>query len=330
MLTLMSLCLFYSFWNIPFVNLMKDRFNIVSTKDNLIVHFVSVGQGDCSVVNLPDGKVLVIDTGWRTTNVTMSKYIETNVLNNSLNNNIDYLIFSHADLDHTGGGRKLIKEFDVEKAFLPSFNTEKEQYLELVEDVENYCDYEIVDENLTISENGYSIEIVNSPLKDTSNNSSCVVKLTYLDKSFLFTGDISSKVESLLIDEYNQFLDVDVLKVPHHGSKNSCSEKFLNVITPEYSVICVGNNSYGHPTSEVIDKLNAVGSEVLRTDVDGNIVFVVGKNYELSPNTKNLYFTKFSLDYRVVVLIVVLPLFVNTIILTISIFTKTKKSKKDF
>ena len=330
MITLLSLCLFYSIWNVPFVRLMQTRFNIVTTKDNLIVHFISVGQADSAVINLPDGKVMVIDTGWRTTNVTLTKYIESNIINNSLNEDIDYLIFSHADLDHSGGGRKIIKEFDVKKVFLPSFNTEKEQYLELLEDVETKCDYQIVDENIIISESDYCIEIVNSPLKDTSNNSSCIVKISYMNKSFLFTGDINSSVENLLVKEYSEFLNVDVLKVPHHGSKNGCSEEFLQVVSPEYAVISVGNNSYGHPSSEAIDKLNAVGANVLRTDIEGNIVFVVGKNYNLNPNTGDLYFTKFSLDYRVIILIINVPILFNIIFITISIFVKPKKRKKDF
>jgi len=329
-LTFLSLCLFYNFWNVPFINLMQERFSIVSIKDNLIVHFISVGEADAIAINLPDGKVMLIDTGWSKTNVSLNKYINNKVLNNSLNKNVDYLVLSHADLDHSGGARKLVKELNVKKVFLPTFNTEKEQYLDLLKDIEENCEYEIVDKNINISNDEYKIDIISSPLKDTSNNSSSIVKLEYMNKSFLFTGDIDSKVENLLVEEYTNFLDVDVLKVAHHGSKFGTSKEFLNCVTPEYAVICVGNNSYGHPTSEVIDNLTNVEAEILRTDVDGDIVFVVGENYDLQPNTKEIYFTKFSLDYRILIYIVVSILVINTVIVTFSIFIKPKKRKKDF
>ena len=225
---------------------------------------------------------------------------------------------------------KLFKNFEIGKVFIPKIESYSQGYQKILNYVEKNCDFEVLGDEFLIKTKDYSITFFEILNDSNTNDSSQLIKIESFNKSFLFVGDISSNVELQYVEKYGIELDVDVLKVPHHGSKNGCSEKFLNVVTPKYSVICVGNNSYGHPTSEVIDKLDAVGSEVLRTDVDGNIVFVVGKNYELSPNTKNLYFTKFSLDYRVVVLIVVFPLFVNTIVLIISIFTKPKKRKKDF
>ena len=330
MLTLLSLCLFYSSWNLPFINLMQDKFLVVSIKDNLVVHFISVGQADAVAINLPDGKVLLIDAGYRNTNVSLNNYINDKVINNNLNKNVDYLILSHADLDHSGGARKLIKELNVKKVYLPTFNTEKEQYLELLQDVNDNCEYEMVDKDLNISNGNYKIDIINSPLKDTSNNSSAIVKIEYKGKSFLFAGDINFKVEKLLIDEYGDFLDVDILKVAHHGSKFSSSEDFLKVVTPEYAVISVGNNPYGHPTSETINNLENVGAKILRTDIEGNIVFVVGDNYNLKPITNKMYFTKFSLDYRILIYVVDCALTINTLVLIFAIFIKSKKSKKDY
>lgn len=108
------------------------------------------------------------------------------------------------------------------------------------------------------------------------NDSSIVVRFTAESRSFLFTGDVSSEVEGLLVEHYPNDIDVDVLKVGHHGSRYSSSNAFLGVVTPELAVIEVGaGNSYGHPHQEALDRLSAHGATIIRTDQAGTYVVTV-------------------------------------------------------
>lgn len=103
------------------------------------------------------------------------------------------------------------------------------------------------------------------------NLTSIVLKLTYNDVSFLFTGDISSEIENLIL---NSSIDSDVLKVAHHGSKYSSSFDFLNKVNPKYAVISVGNNnSYNHPDDITLERLNQLKVKTYLTSKDGTLIF---------------------------------------------------------
>ena len=110
------------------------------------------------------------------------------------------------------------------------------------------------------------------------NNVSPVMILRFNDKKIMFTGDCddaeSNFIETAVKSNVADY-DVDVLKVAHHGGKQSTSEDFLKIVKPEFSVISVGNNNYGHPTEEVIDRLNAVGSKIFTTQDKGDIILTM-------------------------------------------------------
>jgi beta-lactamase superfamily II metal-dependent hydrolase len=100
-------------------------------------------------------------------------------------------------------------------------------------------------------------------------------KLIYGDTSLLFMGDAEKEIEYRLVAEEGMGLQSDILKVGHHGSKTSSAEVFLRAVWPEIAVISVGRkNRYGHPHQEVLDRLSAMGIQVLRTDVEGDLKFV--------------------------------------------------------
>jgi len=104
----------------------------------------------------------------------------------------------------------------------------------------------------------------------TANDNSVVARLDFAENSFLFTGDIGFKTENdLILDGHN--LDVDWLKVAHHGSKNSSGVDFLEKVIPEKAIISVGKNSYGHPAEDVLDRLRASGAEILTTLEKGTV-----------------------------------------------------------
>lgn len=123
--------------------------------------------------------------------------------------------------------------------------------------------------NLTSSA---TIQVLNiDPTTEDVNDASIVLEMRTPGKSFLFTGDISSEVESKLIANLSFNLDVDVLKVGHHGSRYSTSNAFLDATSPQEAVISVGENTYGHPTNQTLSRLMAHGVTVLRTDQMGTI-----------------------------------------------------------
>ena len=114
---------------------------------------------------------------------------------------------------------------------------------------------------------GKALVQIFAPLKvyDNTNDMSPIIKVTYNNKSFLFAGDIQSESEEDMIVEYGSKLDADVLKVAHHGSSTSTSDEFVQLVNPKYAVICVGYNTYGHPSFDVVANLQDLGAEVLTT-----------------------------------------------------------------
>ncbi|MDI9512189.1 MAG: MBL fold metallo-hydrolase, partial [Bacillota bacterium] len=102
------------------------------------------------------------------------------------------------------------------------------------------------------------------------NNYSLVKVLYYGDRSVMFTGDIEGPVEDYLVSQGIE--EVDVLKVAHHGSNSSSSQAFLDLLSPEIGVIQVGNNSYGHPSIEVLERLDQLGTKIYRNDLNGAII----------------------------------------------------------
>ena len=114
---------------------------------------------------------------------------------------------------------------------------------------------------------------MNSYDKNEANEQSVVLRLEYGGFSALLTGDIGSKSEEVLIKS-GVDLTSDILKVGHHGSRYSSTEEFLKAVNPKLAIVSVGKNNYGHPTGEVLKRLEQVGARVLRTDEEGNIEIV--------------------------------------------------------
>lgn len=208
------------------------------------VYFVNVGQGDCIVIKNKNHAVM-IDTGGNA-KFDMAKETLIPFLNKNLIYKLDALIISHNDFDHNGAMNSLIDLYQVNNVL----------------DSKDQFPYQVGDlyfENFNLLE-GVS-----------DNDSSLVLKLEFVNKTFLFTGDASKSVEQFLIDE-NFNIDCDVLKIGHHGSNTSTSEQFLKACSPELAIISVGrNNMYHHPNIEVIELLNKYHIQIRRTDIEGTI-----------------------------------------------------------
>ena len=235
--------------------------------DGIKITYLDVGQGDSSVVELPDNKTIVIDTGTRgfqTAGFLKYRGIKT----------IDALILSHGQSDHAGGMRYLLKNFKVHEIW----DNGRLVYPEdLITDMHENITHRKLQRGDIIEGKGYRVTVLHPydgfytlySDDNDENNDSIVLKVQGRKNAFLFTGDIEEEAEDD-IARLEEYLKGAVLKIAHHGSKTSTSQPFLSAVSPEVAVISVGRkNTYGHPHDETIQALD--GIEIFRTDMDGAI-----------------------------------------------------------
>ena len=241
----------------------------ITPGEELKVHFLDVGQGDSIFIELPTNETILIDASIKDASDKIINYLKEEKVSK-----IDYVIATHPHSDHIGGMSAVIKAFDIGQIYMPKAVTTTKTYENLL--------LTIKDKNLKIktAKAGNTIIdtddlklVVLAPNQDSYeslNNYSIVLKLTYKEKSFLFTGD----AETLSEKEITGDVEADVLKVGHHGSRTSTSQAFLNKVNPSYAVISVGfNNDYKHPHQEVLDRLEKKNIKIYRTDQNGDIIF---------------------------------------------------------
>lgn len=243
---------------------------------NLEVYYIDVGQGDSIFIISPEGKTILIDGGEKDSDVTdflKSRKIKT----------IDVLIATHPHLDHIGGLVNVIKNYDVKSVYMPKATHTTKTFENLILAIKGKgLKIKPVYEGVTLPFEDINAVFV-APQKDIKNDNlneySAVLKLTYKNTSFLFTGDAENGSEQRMLSS-KQNIKADVLKIGHHGSKSSTSTTFLNKVNPKYAVIsCGANNKYGHPHDITIKKLNNNKIKTYRTDKDGTIHAISdGKN----------------------------------------------------
>lgn len=249
------------------------------------VHFIDVGQGDSEFIELPDGKTVLIDASTRSAGEDVVSYIEDLGYDA-----IDIVIATHPHEDHIGGLPDVIDAFDIGQMYMSNGITTTKIFETLMDKIsENMIPVDVPDAGMTLmSGEGYTFACV-GPINDgydDLNNYSLVTRLDVGSSSFLFTGDCEAVCEQEMIDA-GVDLDVDILKVGHHGSSTSSNEAFLEAVSPEVAVISCGvDNEYGHPHDETLEKLNAVGCDVLRTDLNGDIA--------ISTDGENGYYFSFE------------------------------------
>ena len=233
----------------------------------LAVHYLDVGQGDSIFIELPNSKTMLIDSGENYHGEGIINYI-----NSCGKSKIDYLIATHPHTDHIGSMAYVVRHMDIGEVYMPRVSTSTRTY-------ENLLD-SIFDKGLKIKsatagtsvlkEGDLKIEVL-APVtiyEDDLNNCSVILKITYKDRSFLFTGDAEEKE----FDEVYLDMTADVLKVAHHGSCTSTTEDILERINPEIAVISLGtDNEYGHPHKSTMKHLNNYECEIYRTDKDKTI-----------------------------------------------------------
>jgi competence protein ComEC len=233
----------------------------------LTVYFIDVGQADSALV-LCGGAAMLIDGG----NVADSDLIYA-FLKNCGVTYLDYIVGTHAHEDHIGGLAGALNYATVGTTYCPVTEFDSKAFDSFVKYLgEQDKAITVPSPGDTFTLGGADVEIL-GPIRpsDEPNNMSIVLKLTYGDVSFLFTGD-AERAEEADIIEAGYDLSVTVLKVSHHGSETSTIYPFLREVMPEYAVISCGkNNSYGHPDENLLSRLRDADAMVFRTDMQGTI-----------------------------------------------------------
>lgn len=264
-------------------NKPSDDVSEILSESLLKVHYIDVGQGDSSFVELPNGETILIDAG-----IPSQGYVVTNYIKGLGYTDIDYVVATHPHNDHIGGLPTVLESFKVGKFYMPNKEHTSNIFMTMLTAVQsNGCKAVYAKSGLSVIDEGNLkvnfVAPVSSGYSDL-NNYSAVLRISYDKSSFLFTGDAEDIVESELISS-GQTITADVFKVGHHGSDYSSTTAFLNKVKPKYAIISVGNNSYGHPTPEALTRLDDVGAKIYRTDEVGTIVVTTnGKTYTLDKN----------------------------------------------
>lgn len=240
----------------------------------MAVHFIDVGQGDCTLLQTPEGSVL-IDCGERGDDDEILAYLKSQGVTS-----LEYVIFTHPHEDHMGCAPELLEGIEVKNVIMNDrVSTAKffEKTIEVLESKNINTIPAIPGEVYTVGAlrltilGPYSKEFAH----EDTNNSSVIVHASYGHRAFLFTGDAEALAEEELLSHHKNDIKCDVFSAGHHGSSSSNTLALVQAASPSYAVISCGkNNSYGHPNTETITTFDKCGVTYYRTDELGTIVFV--------------------------------------------------------
>jgi competence protein ComEC len=247
----------------------------------LVLHFIDVGQGDSILIQTSAGTNILVDAGDdKAGTEIVIPYLEKLGLTS-----VDMVVMTHPHFDHIGGLIPILKRFPVGQVLADGqIHTSKtyENLLGLIYDKDIHFKLARAGDELMIA--GLDEALVlnpQEPFLPGLNNNSVVLKLRHGDIAILLTGDIEAVAEERIMTK-GQLSRTQILKVAHHGSKSSSTMAFLEKVQPEVAMISVGDNVYGHPHQEVLDRLAEVDARVLRADLLGTIIVVSdGSTYQI-------------------------------------------------
>ena len=247
---------------------------------NLQITFLDVGQGDGICMELPDGRVYLMDGGSsdvsKVGNYRLVPFLKAKGIRK-----IDAVFLSHGDADHINGIAELLeeKQMSIDCICLPA-GAEQEEFVE-IRDLARARNISVrtIQAGDFWENNGAKFWCLNpADVTESGNAASMVLYMEYQDFSMLLTGDLEGEGEKSVaaLLRSNAITGISVLKVAHHGSKNSTKEEFLRQCSPAVAVISCGErNTYGHPHKETLERLNDMGTAVYRTDCSGAIQITV-------------------------------------------------------
>lgn len=257
----------------------------VTDSDSLVIQYLDVGQADATVFHLYDGDkehVVLYDTGdWQREDVV--EYLHAQQVEN-----IDIAIVSHPHADHIGQLQPILEQFSVDEVWMTGNETDTNLYLSTIDTL-------LADDSITYHEPAIGdkyeigplhIEVLHpnpEELTGDLNNDSLSILVTFGDIKFLFTGDAGIKTEREIMKNQTN-LKAQFLQLGHHGSNTSSDEEFIQTVNPDYAIYSAGeNNSYGHPSPEVIKRLEKLNIPILGTDIHGTITVTTnGKEYDIT------------------------------------------------
>jgi len=241
------------------------------TDGTLQVIFFDVGQADCILLKT-DGRTMLIDAGNLRQDALILGYLQEHGVTK-----LDYLVATHPHADHIGSMAAVIRAMDsIGEIIMPNRTHTTETYKDLLNAIEEK------DVPMTIPSPGdefmfgearVQVLAPNRASYANINDYSVVLRVEFGSKSFLFTGDADTASEREQLAN-GLTLKADVLKVAHHGSRDSSTQNYLNAVAPSYAVISLGaKNTYGHPHAEAMTRLNGTNAVIYRTDLNGTIIF---------------------------------------------------------
>jgi competence protein ComEC len=242
--------------------------------------FFNIGQGDSALIFLPNNLKVLVDCGPNKT--ILSKLGERLSF---FDKTIDYLIITHPDLDHYGGCSAVLKNYKIKNIVMNVDKKNDEYYKEFSQAVDSeQANIKIIDQAQKWQAGNYFFEFLSpdSSFGDLAgNDNSIVFRLVGGKQTVLFTGDLETTAEKLVVEKYCGVelvncdkLKSDILKAGHHGSDTSSSDDFLSAVQPTTAIISVGKNSFGHPSLRTLNKLERAGTTILRTDEEGDIIIL--------------------------------------------------------
>ena len=242
--------------------------------EDLYVHFLDVGQADCILIEYGEHHML-IDGGNRDDGALVVSYLDQHGIQE-----LDAVICTHAHEDHVGGLPAVLAVYPTAAVYAPT----KTYSSKVFDDFMYYVDQQGLEVTIPAPGDTFFLGAVQvtilGPVKSyaETNDTSIVCRLDFGETSFLFTGDMETAAENDMLDYWEdrhsaEIVNVDLLKVGHHGSNTSSSYRFLYEADPTYGVISCGrNNDYGHPHKEPMSRLHQAGITLFRTDEMGHIL----------------------------------------------------------
>lgn len=257
--------------------------------ERLEIHMIDVGQGDGIALRTPRGKWILVDAGPASPSYDAGEKRVVPYLMRKGVRSIDALIITHPDLDHFGGARAVIQALRVQKVYEPGVPVAKALFDSLlVAAARRGTEWDHVRSGTRVVIDDVALEFlypdsISLDASEAANDFSAVFRLRFGRFSALFLGDVSTSVEERLVRRYGDGLDIDLLKVAHHGSGSSTGAELLTQSTPIVALVPVGRrNRYRHPNPGVIERLEAAGARVLRTDIQGSISLQIARNGAIS------------------------------------------------